>query len=402
MKRSSVLTRSIIGYGVIFIPLLGCAMSFQEVSERAYGVSGEMITLGGKVEATEYERASVVASEPLSLEGTTRRIRADDPSANGLEYGMMVGFTMKNPQVVSAQYRQYDIRSKVFQYELKRQQGSIQVALKKDWLLSQLSIERVNILAEKKAFAEEAYRLSSKKYQSGRMSQMELLRQETELHNATQEYAIAAMEAEHAQLRLQEMTMIKEEVVVDDLPFSFIHDEGQTQKRINEASSITLLRGREEELNAEIEVLRRSRVDRMSVGVGVTKEPIQNSVDMKVIIPLVWSEKNEKKIAALMSERSALIAQRNSAEGKLRVSVFGALEHLEERENRIKELMAAEKSYENLFRMAHKGFEGGVVSQFEYLATKNAFYDARLRSVALKADYVEEMSAMEEKLGRIW
>lgn len=401
MKRSSAKTRGL-AFGMMFIPLMGYAMSFQEVSEHAYGVSGELIHIGGKVEAVEYERASVVAGEPLSLEGSTRRIRADDPKGDGIEYGMMVGFTVKNPKVLSAQHHQYDVRSKVFQYELKRQQGLIQVALKKDWLLSSLSLERVKILAEKKAFAENAYLLSSKKHQAGRMSQMELLRQETELHNATQDHALAAMEAEHAQLRLKEMTMIKEDVVIDDLPFTFIYDDNQTEVRIEEASSVALLRGREEELNAEMELLRRSRVERVTVGVGMTQEPTQNSVDMRVIIPLVWSDKNEKKIAALMSERSAVIRQREATAEKLRLSVHGALEHLEEREKRIKELMAAEKSYENLFRMAHKGFEGGVVSQFEYLATKNAYYDARLRSVVLLSDYVEEMSAMEEKLGRIW
>lgn len=401
MKKRSAMTRSWM-YGMVFIPLLGSAMSFQEASDRAYGVSGDMIRLNGKVQAVDYERASAVAAEPMSFEGSTRRIRADDPRGDGTEYGMMVGFTMKNPKVVAAQHRQYDVRSQLFTYELQQQQGLVQVALKKEWLLSQLSLERVNILAEKKAFSEQAYAISLKKFRAGRMSQMELLRQETEMENAAQEHALAAMEAEHTQLRLKEMTMMKEEVRIDDLSFAYIGNDEQSEARIANAPSIAILRVREEELNAEIELLRRSRVEKVSMGVGMTQEPTQNSIDMKLIIPLVWSDKNEKKIAALMSERSALIRQRDAEAAKLRLWVYGALEHFGERQKRIGELSAAEKNYESLFHMAQKGFEGGVVSQFEYLATKNAFYDARLRSVALKNEYVEEMSAMEEKLGRIW
>lgn len=401
MKKSSATARSWM-YGIMFIPLLGSAMSFQEASERAYGVSGEMIRLNGKIQANDFERASATAGEPLSLEGFTRRIRAEDPIGNGTEYGMMVGFTVKNPNVLAAQHHQYDVRSEVFAYESQQQRGRVQIALKKDWLLSQLSLERVNILAEKKTFSEEAYTISLKKFRAGRMSQMELLRQETEMENAAQEHALAAMEAEHAQLRLKEMTMMQDEVRIDDLSFAFIGADKQSEERIKNAPNIAILRAREEELNAEIELLRRSRVDRVSMGVGMTQEPIQNSIDMRVIIPLVWSEKNEKKIAALMSERSALIRQRDAEAAKLRLWVYGALEHFAERQKRIDELRAAEKKYESLFHMAQKGFEGGVVSQFEYLATKNAFYEARLRSVALKNEYVEEMSAMEEKLGRIW
>lgn len=401
MNRSSAKRRRL-AVSVLFLPLLGYAMSFQEISERAYSVSGDMIHVSGKVQATGYERASAMAGEPLSLEGSTRRIRADDSRDSGIEYGMMVGFTMKMPGVKAAQYRQYDLRSKTLQHELKRHQGLIQVALKREWLLFLLSVERMKILADKREISEKAYVIGSKKHQAGRMSQMELLRLETERQNAGQEYALAAMESEHAQLRLKEMAMLKEEVVVDDLSFSFIKPDDHVDTRIDDAPAIAVFRGREEEVSAEIELLRRSRVERVSMGLGMTQEPIQNSIDMKVMLPLVWSDKNEKKIAALMSERTAAVTQRDTQLAKLRLATYGSLEHLGEREKRISEHIQAEKNYEQLFGMAHKGFEGGVMPQFEYLAAKNAFYDARLRSVSLKRDYVDEMSAMEEKLGGVW
>jgi len=78
------------------------------------------------------------------------------------------------------------------------------------------------------------------------------------------------------------------------------------------------------------------------------------------------------------------------------------LEHLQTREKRYNDSLITQKYQKTLVEMAQKGYEAGVVSQFEYLATKNSFYDAQLRTVELKREYIQEMSAMEEKLGRIW
>jgi len=401
MKKSSAIKRGL-ACGAVFIPLLGCAMNFQEVSERAYDVSANMIYTTGKVQASDYERASAMAAEPLSLEGSARRIRADDPIGTGTEYGMMVGFAVKTPGVKSAMNRQYDVLSKMYQAELQQQKGLIQVALKRDWLLYVLSEERVNILVDKMKLSETVYAMALKKHAAGRMSQMELLRFDTERQNAIQEHALAMMEAEHMQLGLKEATMLKEAVVVDDMPFEFIGDDGQVESRIDNAPAVGILRVREEELDAEIALLRHSRVDKVSMGVGMTQEPTQKSLDLKMVIPLVWNDKNEKKIAARMSERTAVVTQRDAALAKLRVRTMGSLEHLQEWEKRIKELVRAEKNYETLFGMAKKGFEGGVVPQFEYIAAQNTFYNARLHAVDLKTNYVTEMSAMEEKLGRIW
>ncbi|MDP3465838.1 MAG: TolC family protein, partial [Sulfuricurvum sp.] len=87
---------------------------------------------------------------------------------------------------------------------------------------------------------------------------------------------------------------------------------------------------------------------------------------------------------------------------KLRMNIHTLLEHLETREKRFNEAILAQKHQKALMEMAQKGYDGGVVSQFEYLATKSSYYDARLRAVELKREYIQEMSAMEEKLGRIW
>lgn len=386
--------------GMWVTPILSYAMSFNALSERAYAVSGEMIQKAGYANAIVYEKASALAPDPLRMEGSARKIRGDDPVDSGMEYGAMVDFSVKMPGFRNAQGRQYDLQSSMAEHEIKSEQGRIQIALKRDWLLAELESEKVKILAQKLALSRDAYMIGSKKNQAGRMSQMELLRLETERHNAEQEHAAARMEYEHAQHRLKEAIMSHEEVVVDDLSFGFVSKE-QIHERIDKARMIQTLDLRIKELDAQIETTRRSTFESVSMGIGMTREPTQNSADFRVSIPLSWSEKNEKKIAALMSERSALVQRREVSIQRLRLSVDALSDHLAEREQRIKEIVSTEKQYETLFTMAHKGLEGGVVTQFEYLSTKNAFYDHRLRALELKRSYIEEMSTIEEKIGEI-
>jgi len=386
--------------GMWVTPILSYAMSFNTLSERAYAVSGEMIQKSGYAKAIPYEKASVLAHDPLRIEGSARKIRGNDPIDSGMEYGAMVDFSVKMPGFRNAQGREYDLLSSMAEHEIKSEQGRIQIALKRDWLLAELEREKVKILTQKLALSQDAYAIGSKKNQAGRMSQMELLRLETERHNAEQEYAVAGMEYEHAQHRLKEAIMSHEEVVVDDLSFAFVSKE-HVHERIDKALMIQTLNLRIEELDAQIETTRRATFESVSMGIGMTREPTQNSADFRVSIPLSWSEKNEKKIAALMSERSALVQRRDVSTQRLRLSVDALSDHLAEREQRIKEIVSTEKQYETLFTMAHKGLEGGVVTQFEYLSTKNAFYDHRLRALELKRSYIEEMSTIEEKIGGI-
>ncbi|MFZ2890988.1 TolC family protein, partial [Sulfuricurvum sp.] len=273
--------------------------------------------------------------------------------------------------------------------------------LKRDWLLYQLEQERSVILGEKRDFSYKAYLNGEKKMKAGRLSKLELLRLKSEYDTTLQEVASTLMEAEHAQHRLKEVTMMKDEIVIDDINFTFIQLR-DLEERLNEAPLIKSLMNRTEMIDAQIATLRHATLESLSFGIGMTQEPTQNSIDFRLTVPLVLSSKNENKIAALMSERSALVHVCDLAKEKLHISVSGLMEHLSEREMMIKRLRENETHYETLFNMAQKGYEGGVIGQFEYLASKNAYYDARMRTVEMKQNYIEEMTVIEEKIGRIW
>lgn len=389
-------------YTVALLPVLSYGMSFNALSERACDVSGEIVQRTGYWNASKYEKAAALAQEPMSIETSGRAIRGDDPKDSGAEYGMMVDWTIKMPQLYHAQEREYDLGSESRLKEIRFEQSRIKVQLKRELLLADLEKENIKIAAEKVKSAKEAHAIGVKKQNAGRMSQMEVLRLETEYDYALQEQTKMMMEYDHIQHRLQEMTMLNEEVRADDLSFAYLRGEDQIESKVNNAAPVLALGAEIETIDAQIETLRRSTVESVSVGIGATREPTQNSIDFRLSIPLALSGKNENKIAALMSQRSALIHKREIMMQKLSLSVHALMEHLKERELSLSEAANVERRYEKLFEIAQKGFEGGVVTQFEYLATKNAFYEARLRSTELKRNYIEEMGEIEERIGGIW
>lgn len=387
---------------LLLVPLFSFAMSFNELCDHAYKASGEIIGTNGRIVSNAHSKASALASDPLSLEGDASSVKGKDPKDSGIRYGAMLNFQLKKPAFADAQSHQYNQNTKTLQQEIRLQQGLIQVALKHDWLIALIEQERIGILNEKAASAKEGYAIGQKKVTAGRMSHMELSRLMSEVYSATSELAMGEMELEHAHHGLQEATMLHEEIVVDDLHFAFISDDNSTDDRINNAGILQTLSSQIASLDAQMKSAHYSGGEAISMGAGATHEPSQNSIDFRITIPLAWSEKNDQKIAALMSEKSALLHRREITAQKLRMNIHTLLEHLETREKRFNEALVAQKHQKMLLEMAQKGYEGGVVNQFEYLATKNSFYDARLRTVELKREYIQEMSAMEEKLGRIW
>ncbi len=388
-----------ISFGLVLVPLMGWSIGFNEFTDLVSAHSEASIANNARGDALKYEKAAQMAAEPLSLEMSSRKIRADIPEDEGMEYGFMVDWTLKMPRLKEAQAREWDTLGNSTRINGTILRRMAKVEVKRDWLLSEAASQKAKIASDKWEVSKQAYAVGKKKHEAGRMSMMELLRLETEAANAKSEYDKTHMEAEHFQHVLQEKSMMKEEVFIDDLTFSFVKNPDRAIELIEASSPVQTIQSRIDEIDAQIETQRRSTFESVSVGVGMTREPTQNSVDMRLTIPMALSSRNDSKIAALMSERSSLLHQKAIRIDKLKIAVEGRLEHLKERERQINETADAEEQYKTLFQMAQKGMEGGVVTQFEYLAAKNAFYDARWRTIELHELYIGEMNEIEESLG---
>lgn len=387
---------------IFLAPAFSYGMSFNALCNHAYSASSELIQTNGHLSANTHTKASALAGEPLSIEGSASSVTGKDPIDSGMRYGAMLNFQLKQFGVQEAQANYYDQNTKSLQQEIQLQQRIIQVLLKRDWLIALVEQEKIKILREKVTSSSEAALIGQKKVNAGRMSQMELYRLQSDERTAVGELAMGEMEFEHAQHGLQESAMLNEEIVVDDLRFGFITDDNATEERINNASVLQTLTSQINILDTRIKSTHYEGKEFISLGAGATHEPVQNSIDFRINIPLSLSEKNDQKIAALMAEKSALLHRRDITHQKLQMNIHTLLEHLQTREKRYQDSLTAQKYQKTLMEMAQKGYEAGVVSQFEYLATKNSFYDTQLRTVEIKREYIQEMSAMEEKLGRIW
>lgn len=388
--------------GLLTVPVLSHAITFEALCDQAYKASGEIIQTNGRILSNSYEKSSALAYDPFSLEGSASSIKGKDSADSGIRYGTMVNFQLKKPAFQDAQAQFYDQNSKTLHQEVLQQQGLIQVALKRNWLIATIEQEKINILTEKVTSAKESYTIGSRKVEAGRMSQMELHRLSSDVNMAGAELALAKMEFEHAQHTLRESAMVDKEIIVDNLSFRFIHDDNTTPMRIDNAILLQTLDAQIAMIDAQMKSIRYEGSESIGFGAGATHEPTQNSVDFRITIPLALSEKNDKRIAALMSEKSALLHRRDITHKKLQMNIHTLLEHLQTREQQYNDAVLAQQQLKNLMDIVAKGYMGGVASQFEYLVAKNNYYDAKLRGVDLKRQYIEEMAAMEEKLGRIW
>jgi len=387
---------------IFLAPAFSYGMSFNALCNHAYSASSELIQTNGHLSANAHTKAATLAGEPLSIEGSASSVTGKNPADSGMRYGAILNFQLKQFGVHEAQTNYYDQNAKNLQQEIQLQQRIIQLILKRDWLIALVEQEKIKILGEKVTLSNEAALIGQKKVNAGRMSQMELYRLQSDERIAVGEFAMGEMEFEHAQHSLQESAMLHEEIVVDDLGFAFIAEDNATEERINNAAILQVLTSQINLLDTRIKSTHYEGKEFVSLGTGATHEPIQNSIDFRINIPLSLSEKNDQKIAALMAEKSALLHRRDVTHQKLQMNIHTLLEHLQTREKRYKDSLIAQKYQKTLMEMAQKGYEAGVVSQFEYLATKNSFYDMKLRAVELKREYIQEMSGMEEKLGRIW
>lgn len=386
---------------LLIVPIVGWSVTFQEFSERVYENAVEKMENDLQMKTVSYSKNIALSTEPVNLGFSSRRIRADDSANNGYEYSVMSEWTFKLPHLKEAQSNEWELIRKNFAERGNILRRIIDVDVKHEWLRYDAAMQRASIYDEKVRISEKGYESGKKQHSAGRMSRMELMRLESEFLRAKEEFQKAQMEAEHVQHVLREKGMSHEAVQIDNVRFEYIHDYDKLFSFLDASPSIEFMRMKIEELDAQIKSARQSRIESITLGVGMTQEPTQNSLDVSVNIPISWQDRHENTIALLMSQRSSMEHQKKNTLDKLRLGVEAMSEHLKEREEMIRQSDAVHQHYQTLFLMAQKAFEGGVMSQFEYLAAKSEYFNARLRSIDLREEYIDEMYEIENRLGGI-
>lgn len=388
-------------FSLLLIPLLGWSVTFQEFTDRVYENALEKLENDTKIKSVEYSKNIALSAEPVNIGLSSRKIRGDDSADSGYEFSLMSEWTFKLPGLRHVQSAEWEILRKNLSEEGDFLRKIVSVNLKYEWLRYEAAMIRAAIYEKKAQVSQKGYKAGKKQLDAGRMSRLELMRLESEYERSKEETQKAHMEAEHIQHRLQEQRMRNEPVHIDDLSFHTIRSYEKLLNYVDGSPAVESIRRKIAHTDAQIATARQSRIESYSIGVGVTQEPTQKSLDFALNIPISWQNRHEQTIAALMHERSSLEYQKQNVQEKLRIAVEALTEHLKERESMMHHSEEIEKKYEALFAMSQKAFEGGVMSQFEYLAAKKEYFDAQLRSIELREEYIDELYEIESKLGVI-
>lgn len=381
----------------MIIPMTLGAWSLPQLHERAYAHSATVIEITHRIEALQHERRAARMGDPLLIETGVRRLRADESVGSGMAYSVMGTLTLLLPQFIHTTDRYYDQTLRVAQHQLLLEHDRIDRELRYDLWGLEIAQERQNLLQAKVRSAHEAYRMGAKQQQGGRLSTMGLVRLELDRNQALHEYEEAQREYRQWSHRVQALCAIEDERV-ESMPIPWIRIDA-THERLERTHTAQLMRYWIAQVGEQIRWVRASAHSSVGVGLGVTQEPTQESVDLRVSIPLAYNDKNEAKVATLLATQEGWIATERAWYAQTHEALIGIDEQLRHLQEQIQALTRETPRYEALATMAQKGFEGGVISQFEYLATKNGVYEHQLRIVALKQTYIETLRQAEETLG---
>jgi outer membrane protein TolC len=395
------MVRKILTSIAVFTPVLLSAHTLESIVDLAYSNSINKIEQQEKIKKLEYQKEVYLSNEPLFLESNIRNIRANDVINNGNEYSAMVGTSFKNPMVKKSQIQEYTAEAKILNIESDISKKLLEISIKNIYLQATLDNEIAQIYKFKIDTAKKALEAAKAKKGMGRISSMELSRFEIDYTVAQQEASIAKHAYEEKQNTLRNLLLINEDIILDDVTFCFIHDSS-FEDGLNSSIFSELYNAKKESLAKQMQILRDSKVEYINVGVGMTQEVTQKSIDFKLSLPLAWGDKNEKKIAALMTQQSSINQQKELFRKRVLHYVDQALSHLKEIQYMVSESQEIEKKNKALYEMSCKGYEGGIVSLFEYLETRNRYYSASIETVKMKQMYVEELAKLEEETGRIW
>jgi outer membrane protein TolC len=379
--------------------LLMQAITFNQLCENAYNASDELILTQGNIDASRHFKSSVLASNPLSIDIASSAVRGVDSTDSGWRYGGMLSYSFKKTGASENTALLYDSEKQLYTQEAQQTRQKLQISLKHNWFINLIEQERVAILQEVVNATQKSYDIGRQKVDAGRMSRMELQRLAVEKENALQALYVGKMEEDHIQETLKETTMTTNTVVVDDKPFAFVTTTSITQEQVKNSIHLQKIQSRIASLDIQAKASQYDNNNVYTIGLGATHEPAQDSLDVALTIPLIFGEKNEKKAAALMTQKSSLIHASVMTAKKLQMHLNVLLDHLHFKEKRYNDALKTQETKKNLLNMSQKGYEAGVVSQFEYIATHKEYFESRLLCLELKRDYVNELAQLEEKLG---
>lgn len=372
------------------------AYTLESFCDEVYKHDLFVVDIEGEKLAVKYDKEAAMAFEPLSLEFGNRRITTDE-SKKEQESSAMLGFSTKMPWLRASEKKIYLSKEKGLLISEQLQKTILKSEVKRLYVSLLLFDELENIYSQKKYIAEASYKAAKKKFESGRISNMELARFDAELSQSGIDLSSASAQKEELHHALSHMVLSHDEIVITDLGFVFYKNlEEKLGGFAKESLQLKELEAKKQELEAEIGTYKYALVDKVEFGIGYTKEAAQRSVDFRASFPLNITGKNENMKAAARAKLLAITKKQKIIQDMLTMMAKAETQRLRELEKKISVSTQSERLYKSVFDMTAKGYENGVVSVFEYLNAKNGYFDALAKTITYKKEYVEEIAKLEK------
>lgn len=279
---------------------------------------------------------------------------------------------------------------------IQLQKNIIAINTKKAYLLYLAHKEQYEIYKDKESLAKQALSIAQKRFAASRISKVELLRFKSDYSNALSLLKAQSLLVNSQLENLKILSGDSEFSSIVDLDFYYL-PMVDLEYRINNSIYNRILKLDALDYEKSAKVISRSRMNSLQIGAGYTFG--QNSIDLKFVIPLPFTSKTHYEQTALLELQSASLRQNEIAKHKIHQSVIAYQAQLKEQE----ELIALSKQNEQhlgaLFETIQKGFDGGVISVFEYLDVKNNYLNSRIQTTQEKINYINLFSLLEESLG---
>lgn len=371
-------------------------ISYKEFINKVYENSKELIRQNAITKslqnesyaANAWESPYVEISPSFGKNATTNKFEA--------QAQILLTITPKMPWVSSVIEDVYTTKINKNEKILQLQKNIIAIGAKRNYLTYLIYKEQEQIYKDKESLAKNALEIAQKRFDANRISKAELLR-------FNNDYSNALSTLKSHQILIKD-TLDKLKILVGDDKFHGINDIklvyiGNIDISNNIDNSIynEILELDALDYEQSAKVVSRGIMDSMQIGAGYTTG--QNSIDVKLIIPLPFTSKSNYQQQALMELKSASIRENQITKKQIKQSVESYKEQLIQQEEVIRLQSQNEENSKHLFDIMQKGFDAGVISVFEYLDIKNNYLNSRINTTQEKINYINTLSLLEENLG---
>lgn len=377
--------------------LISKDLSYGEFLELAYQNSQNLIMQDAMTKSLKAEGKALNSWDSPYVEITPSFVRNQNSNRFETQAQVLLMITPKMPWVSGIIKESYDTKIIKNTKVVQLQKNIIAIGAKKSYLLYLIYKEQYEIYKDKEQLAKDALGIAQKRFDANRISKAELLRFKSDYSNA--------LSLLKSQSLLVDMQLKNLQVLVGDSSFSNIIDldfyylsQMDLENDINNSIYNDILKLDALDYEKSAKVMSRSRMNDLQIGAGYTFG--QNSIDLKLIIPLPFTSKANYEQTALLELQSASLRQYEITKQKIKQSAISYQSQIKEQEELIELSKQNEQNNSALFEIMQKGFDAGVIGVFEYLNTKNNYLDSRIKTTQEKLNYINLLSLLEESLGK--